>query len=153
MFSWKSPFWLRAPSWTEKVPKVAPKWLPNDARNAPKTAKNHEKIDAKIDVDFGFLFLPFWTPLGSILDSKMGNLFVPKCHFFHIFRLGGANWAPREAKAPKWSQKGSPRTPKVPKSHQKDRPRHQNMSQKSSPTMKHGGGTGVSHWIYIYIYI
>ena len=142
---------------------------------------------------FVFALAAFWLHLDSILEAKMEWDFPRGFHFFHLFRLGGPNCAPREAKAPQWSQKESPRTPKdahkssqsstlgtktdpkrgqgiqkdpkdVPKvvtklkSSQKSSQREaktpnltHKTSQKSSQTMKHGGGTGVSHWIFVEI--
>ena len=76
----------------------------------------------------------------------------------------GRPWGPkrtkREAQAPKRTQKMSQKSSQSSsrhKSHPKGRPRRQNLPtqrhDRRTQTMKHGGGTGVSHWIYIYIYI
>ena len=120
---------------------------------------------------FHFHVFTILAPFYLHFELKMGDFFVPKPHFFHFGRHWGPNWTPREAKAPKWSRKESPRAPKATqKSSQTstlgtktDPKRGQGTqkdpnditkvvtkvksSQKSSQTIKHGGGTGVSHWI------
>ena len=150
--SWKSRFSFRAALRIEKTPKMSPTLPQNGARNCPKQQKLKTN-NAKIYVDFVFIFWSFWLHFSSIFGGKL----PPRESLFSSFSPLGAKRDPKGGQGTQMERKGEPKGPKrgwkVIKKGGQDTKMNPKDVTKVVTKVKHGGGTGVSHWIYIYIYI